>query len=200
MPGNRPTSVDQASQPVEPAIPTTPIEYTGEHGPDVKMYTESILKSTQKLRTMLGGALIFVGSGNPPVIPDVFMSRDAYCNRNNQLKEEVERAERKYESLTGSYPDESAHFGEFVFGSRFGASLPDDIRKAAESVKDARMKLCYFINNCVAVDLDDVRKEVLRLHSDITKAKHKLRALQYQGVDIGTQVFPDISSPSDHVV
>jgi hypothetical protein len=175
--------------------PTEPVEYTGDRGADVRFYTENLKADTKRLKDLVGGELIFVGSGTPPVIPDTFMSHQDYSDRFNKLTAEVSAAETKYKALTGLDPNCCKHYGDFVFGGLAKSGIPDDIREMADEVKTARMRLRYFLDKMVAVDLYALRFEVLSLHESITILKHNLRSLQFNGVNIGTQVFPDMSFP-----
>jgi hypothetical protein len=183
------TQVEKAESDQDAAALHEPAEFTGEDGPLVKRYTEGILSWTKQLQRITGGNLIFVGSGNPPAIPDTYMSRDDYADRFNQLTETVQKAENDYEALVKVAPNDCVQYGEYVFGC--DASLPDDVRKAAEKVKRARQVLRYFLDNRVSMDLNALRSNILNLHENITQAKHQLRALQFNGVDIGTQIFPN---------
>ena len=123
------------------------------------------------------------------------MSHQDYSDRFNKLTAEVSAAETKYKALTGLDPNCCKHYGDFVFGGLAKSGIPDDIREMADEVKTARMRLRYFLDKMVAVDLYALRFEVLSLHESITILKHNLRSLQFNGVNIGTQVFPDMSFP-----
>ena len=177
-------------------ISQEPVEYTGEYGSSVKTFTESILSCNDRLKRIIGGDLCFVSSGNPPFIPSTYMSREGYANCSNALTEAVKLAEVEYTTLTKVAPNDCEQYGEFVFGIESYNSLAtvpisNDVKKAAEKVKLTRMKLRYFLDNKISVDLKALRSDVLSLHETITIAKHQLRALQYNGVNIGTQIFPD---------
>jgi hypothetical protein len=188
---NHSTVEGSVADTVKVPVESEPVEYTGKYGPEVKAYTEEILACTLQLKNITGGSICFVGSGNPPHIPDIYMSRDDYAERSNKLTADVEAAEKAYEALVAVSPNDCMQYGEYVFGVDSAATIPDNVRKAAEKVKRARQIHRYFLDTKVSVDLKALRSDVLSLHESITMAKQHLRALQFNGVDIGTRIFPN---------
>ena len=174
---------------IELRVSDEPVEFTGKHGPFIKKLTEDILNCTLQLKSIKG--LCFVDSGNPPHIPAMYLSREDYAHKFDKLTDEVETAVKAYTVLVGVDPTECAQYAEFMFGRHPKTCASPDIIKSAEDVKKARMNIRYFLDNRVAVDLNALRSKVLNLHEVITQSKHNLRALQFDGVEIGTSIFPD---------
>ena len=174
---------------IELRVSDEPVEFTGKHGPFIKKLTEDILNCTLQLKSIKG--LCFVDSGNPPHIPAMYLSREDYAHKFDKLTDEVETAVKAYTVLVGVDPTECAQYAEFMFGRHPKTCASPDIIKSAEDVKKARMNIRYFLDNRVAVDHNALRSKVLNLHEVITQSKHNLRALQFDGVEIGTSIFPD---------